>query len=300
MGQFIEVQNLKKHYGKVKALDGVSLGFEENEQYVIVGSSGSGKSTLLYTLGGLEKPKEGEIKVDGLDIHKLDDEELAKFRNQKVGFVFQFHFLLPSMTCLDNMLLPCKISGGSIKKTKEKVKELSEELGVSHCLKKYPFELSGGEQQRINIIRALSLEPKLLLCDEPTGNLDSENSEKVVRLLKKLAKQYNATLIMVTHDLEIASEFEKQIVMRDGINVEGERVVPSKVSEPANSLEKKLDQVESQTVSNKPSELPETPIIKAPKEKPIHRSTTEELIEETQKVIEESEMLLSKAPTDQE
>jgi len=214
---FIQVQNLKKNFGKVFALNGVSVNLEAGEQYAIQGSSGSGKSTLLYLLGGLDRPSEGTIEIDGRDLSKLNDEQTAKFRNSEVGFVFQFHFLLPSMNCLDNILLPAKIGGVSQTNLKNEVENLAERLKVSHCLKKYPFELSGGEQQRVNIIRALSLKPKILLCDEPTGNLDSENSMNVAQILKALALDFGSTLLVVTHDNIVAKEFDNQLFMKDGL-----------------------------------------------------------------------------------
>ncbi|MCO4792749.1 MAG: ABC transporter ATP-binding protein [Bacteriovoracaceae bacterium] len=211
-----QIENVKKSYGKVHALRGVNLELEENTQYVICGASGSGKSTLLYLLGGLDRPTEGKILVEGKDLSNYDDESLAKFRNLYVGFVFQFHFLLPSMNCINNILLPAQIGGSTVSDLKENVEELAEKLGVTHCLKKYPYELSGGEQQRVNIIRALSLRPKLLLCDEPTGNLDSENSLKVTNLLKGLSEEYDSTLVVVTHDDKVAAHFENKISMVDG------------------------------------------------------------------------------------
>lgn len=213
---FIEVKDVKKSYGSVHALNGVNLSLEQGQQYAIQGASGSGKSTLLYLLGGLDRPTEGEIKIEGRALHTLSDEALAQFRNRWVGFVFQFHFLLPSMNCLSNMLLPAKIGGLDVGPVEGRVLELAEVLGVTHCLKKYPFELSGGEQQRINIIRALSLKPRMLLCDEPTGNLDSENSQKVTHLLKDLAQEFGSTLIVVTHDPMVVSHFPHVVKMRDG------------------------------------------------------------------------------------
>jgi ABC-type lipoprotein export system ATPase subunit len=213
---FIEVKELKKSFGKVHALSGVDLNFELGKQYAIKGASGSGKSTLLYLLGGLDKASGGEISVGGKNLLNLDDESLAKYRNSYVGFIFQFHFLLPSMNCLDNILLPAKIGNKSTKEVKDTALELSKTLGVEHCLKKFPYELSGGEQQRINIIRALSLKPKLLLCDEPTGNLDSANSGLVTNLLKDLAQEFGATLIVVTHDDSVSKEFDTVIYMKDG------------------------------------------------------------------------------------
>lgn len=220
MSVIIRLRNVKKFYNKSRALNGVTLAMNEGEEYLIRGASGSGKSTLLYLLGGLDRPTEGEVVVNQKNLATLNDEELALYRNRYVGFVFQFHFLLPSMNCLDNLLLPARLAGFSSQETndvKERVLKLAENLQVTHCLQKFPFELSGGEQQRINIIRALSLKPKLLLCDEPTGNLDSENSQKVIQLLRTLAREFHATLVVVTHDPVIAESFNNQFLMKDGV-----------------------------------------------------------------------------------
>ncbi|MBG59584.1 MAG: lipoprotein-releasing system ATP-binding protein LolD [Halobacteriovoraceae bacterium] len=213
---FIECTNVQKNFGATKVLRGIDFSLEAREQVALVGASGSGKSTFLYLLGGLDTADEGVVKVNSKELSKLSDQGLANYRNNAVGFIFQFHFLLPSMNCLDNLLLPAKIGNHSIKKTKEHVLELVDRLGVSHCLKKYPYEISGGEQQRINIVRALSLKPSLLLCDEPTGNLDSKNSELVSSTLSELAKDYNSAMIVVTHDNNVASHFPRKIVIEDG------------------------------------------------------------------------------------
>lgn len=213
---FIKVENIYKSFGSTQVLNGISFEVNQGDQVALQGMSGSGKSTLLYILGGLDTATSGEIEIDNLKIENLSDEELAIFRNQSVGFVFQFHFLLPSMNCLDNMLLPAKIGGVKIKEVKNRILELAKRLGVDHCLKKFPFEISGGEQQRINIIRAISLKPKILLCDEPTGNLDSKNSQKVVDLLKEISAEHNATLIVVTHGAAVASQFSRKITIEDG------------------------------------------------------------------------------------
>lgn len=212
----IKVNQVTKNFGIVRALSGVSIDFQPKNHYVIQGASGSGKSTLLYLLGGLDRPSSGGISIGGSDLGLLNDEALAQYRNRFVGFVFQFHFLLPTMTCLDNILLPARIGGLESSKLKNKMTELAQHLEVVNCLKKYPFELSGGEQQRINIIRALSLKPKLLLCDEPTGNLDSHNGQRVTILLKNLATEFGSTLVVVTHDEKVASHFDHHVMMRDG------------------------------------------------------------------------------------
>lgn len=217
----VSVKNVVKKYGKMKALAGIDLELEKGKQYALQGASGSGKSTLLYIIGGLERSDEGEVVVSldnkKLNLNKMNDEQLAHYRNSTVGFVFQFHFLLPSMNCLQNILLPSKIGGRYSKEIESHAKELAKVLGVEHCLKKFPFQLSGGEQQRINIIRALSVKPRLLLCDEPTGNLDTENSEKVTALLKELASEFDATMILVTHDPQVASKISHSINIRDGL-----------------------------------------------------------------------------------
>ncbi len=212
----IQVIDLRKSYSEVEVLKGINLQLEDKSQSVILGSSGSGKSTLLYLVGGLETPTSGKISVGGKDYSKLSDGELSEFRNNQIGFVFQFHFLLSSLTCEQNILLPVKIAGRKQKPFIELTEMLAKYLGVTHCLKKYPYQISGGEQQRVNIIRALILKPKLLLCDEPTGNLDSKNSEKVIGLLKELASELGSTLVVVTHDLKIASQFPYKITIEDG------------------------------------------------------------------------------------
>lgn len=212
----IVLSNVEKSFGKTKVLRGINLQIQDKELVAIRGASGSGKSTLLYLLGGLDQPTSGKVLIDNKNLTSMSDEEMAHFRNANVGFVFQFHFLLPSMTCRDNILLPARIGGKDTSKVEKDTEELAKILGVTHCLTKFPYEISGGEQQRINIIRALSLRPKILLCDEPTGNLDSKNSEKVVTLLKNLAADFGATLLVVTHDDKVASFFPRKIVIEDG------------------------------------------------------------------------------------
>lgn len=216
MNPFIRVQRVEKEYGPTKVLRGVDLEIQAGERVAIRGASGSGKSTLLYLLGGLERPGKGSVDVGGKNLSQLNDEDLAAFRNSVVGFVFQFHFLLPSLSALGNILLPARIGGHDAKNVEARARVLAQRLGVAHCLDKWPHQLSGGEQQRINIVRALSLKPRLLLCDEPTGNLDSLNSGKVTELLCELALENKTTLIVVTHDDKVASAFERKIVIEDG------------------------------------------------------------------------------------
>jgi lipoprotein-releasing system ATP-binding protein len=213
---FINLEQVEKNFGTTRVLRGINLKIDDRELVAIRGASGSGKSTLLYLLGGLDKPSSGKMIVNQQDLIKLSDEELACFRNSQIGFVFQFHFLLPSMNCLENILLPARIGQHDIEEVRKRILELGDILGVKNCFSKYPYEISGGEQQRINLIRALSLKPKILLCDEPTGNLDSKNSEKVIGLLKNLASEFKSTLLVVTHDDKIASYLPRKIVIEDG------------------------------------------------------------------------------------
>ncbi len=213
----VELRDVKRHFGMVKALNGVTLELLQGEQYVIQGASGSGKSSLLYLIGGLDTPTSGDVVVSDKNLAMMSDDELAAFRNRYVGFVFQFHFLLPSMTAKANILLPAKIAGIKEDSLHDELMRLALFLDVVHCLNKFPYELSGGEQQRINLLRAILLRPKLLLCDEPTGDLDSVNGQKVVELLLELSKEFGTTLVMVTHDNNLALKFEKRIFMKDGL-----------------------------------------------------------------------------------
>ena len=212
----IEVRDLMKSYGDVQVLRGIHFSLSQGEQCVIKGASGSGKSTFLYLLGGLEMIERGSITVGDLMLHECDDEHLARYRNTYIGFIFQYHFLLSSLKAIDNIYLPARIGTGLTGEIKNRVASMADFLGVGHCLEKYPYELSGGEQQRVNIIRACSLTPRILLCDEPTGNLDSENTQKVVGLLKDISCSFNISLILVTHDSKVAGQFSKILTMDDG------------------------------------------------------------------------------------
>ena len=214
----IIVSDLTKSFSRTKVLKGVNLKIEKGGQYVIKGSSGSGKSTLLYLLGGLDRPDSGMISVNGENINNFSDDDLALYRNEKIGFVFQFHFLLSSMNCLENVLLPASLSKKtSVKNVRPFIENVAEALGVRDCLSKMPYELSGGQQQRINLIRAVSLKPDYLLCDEPTGSLDSVNTEIVCDFLFKLSRELNITLLTVTHDANVASRFSHHFEMKDGV-----------------------------------------------------------------------------------
>lgn len=220
METLLKASNVKKKYGEYEALRGVDFSILQAEQVAIQGASGSGKSTLLYLLGGLDIPSFGDIYWKSKKLSDFADSDLARYRNEQIGFVFQFHFLLSSISCLQNILLPGRIGGANVQEVEERIRPLAKYLGVEQCLPKFPHQISGGEQQRINILRAISLHPSILLCDEPTGNLDSKNSGKVIELLRELSLKFKASLIVVTHDNSIASQFSKKHFMSDGKIIE--------------------------------------------------------------------------------
>ncbi|WP_250675898.1 ABC transporter ATP-binding protein [Paraclostridium ghonii] len=213
-----ETINLGKIYGKketaVHALDDANLKINKGEFVAIVGPSGSGKSTFLHLVGGLERPSNGTIKVDGKDICCLSDKELAKYRRQKVGFVFQQYNLIPVLNVAENIELPVKLDNRNV--DKDYINELMELLGISDRKNHLPSQLSGGQQQRVAIARALSAKPSIILADEPTGNLDTKTTEEVINLLKTSIKKYNQTLIMITHNENIAKKADRVISIVDG------------------------------------------------------------------------------------
>lgn len=212
----IKIVNLSKSYHNIQVIKSLNLEIESGVQLSLQGSSGSGKSTFLYLLGAIERQTSGSISVNNIVLEKLSDEQRASYRNLSVGFIFQFHFLLPSLTCLENILLPARIAKKDIHSVQQYITSLAQHVGMTDKLQKYPHELSGGEQQRINLLRALSLKPELVLADEATGNLDSKNSEIVTNLLMELASELKSTLIMVTHEEKIAKRFTHQLKIEDG------------------------------------------------------------------------------------
>lgn len=222
--EVVRVENLNKFYGKgntrVEALKDVNLKINQGEFVAIVGPSGSGKSTLLHLLGGVDKPTKGTVFIEGSDIYGLSEKELAVFRRRKVGFIFQFYNLVPVLTVEENIILPLLLD----KKTKNQkhIEDLIDTLGLKDRLDHLPNQLSGGEQQRTSIGRALVYNSSIVLADEPTGNLDSKNSKEIIDLLKIFVKKYNQTLILVTHDLNIANQADRVITMEDGQLVKGE------------------------------------------------------------------------------
>ncbi|OPZ22347.1 MAG: Lipoprotein-releasing system ATP-binding protein LolD [Firmicutes bacterium ADurb.BinA205] len=216
--EILRVENLCKIYGKgeneVRALDGVSLSVELGEFVAIIGPSGSGKSTLLHILGGVDKPTSGKVFMNGKDVYSQSEEELAVFRRRQVGLIYQFYNLIPVLNVTENMTLPVLMDGREI--NTDRLKELIDTLGLNGREEHLPNQLSGGQQQRVSIGRALMNAPAVVLADEPTGNLDSKNSQEIVDLLKLSNKKYNQTLIMITHDENIALQADRIIAISDG------------------------------------------------------------------------------------
>ena len=214
----LKAENLCKTYGSgdaaVKALDDVSLEIRKGEFTAIIGQSGSGKSTLLHMLGAMDMPDSGTLTVDGQNVFSLNDDNLAAYRRQKVGFVFQFFNLLPVMTAKENILIPLSLDGR--KADEEYLAELAETMGISDRLNHYPHQLSGGQQQRVAIARAMIAKPSVILADEPTGNLDSASGKEILSLLKTTIKKYGQTLILITHDSSVAKEADRIITIADG------------------------------------------------------------------------------------
>ena len=216
--EILRVENLCKIYGKgeneVRALDGVSLSVELGEFVAIIGPSGSGKSTLLHILGGVDKPTSGKVFMNGKDVYTQNDEELAVFRRRQVGLIYQFYNLIPVLSVTENITLPVLMDGREI--NEDRLRELIDTLGLKGREEHLPNQLSGGQQQRVSIGRALMNAPAVVLADEPTGNLDSKNSQEIVELLKLSNKKYNQTLIMITHDENIALQADRVIAISDG------------------------------------------------------------------------------------
>lgn len=216
--KILDVKNLSKTYGKgdvmVKALDDVSFSVEQGEFVAIIGPSGSGKSTLLHILGGVDTPTSGSVMINDTDISTLDETALAVFRRRQIGLIYQFYNLIPILTVEENLTLPLLLDGR--KPDKQQIQDLVERLGLSHRLEHLPNQLSGGQQQRVSIGRALVNNPALMLADEPTGNLDSENSKEIISLLRHFNREYKQTVIIITHDEKIALSADRIIAIEDG------------------------------------------------------------------------------------
>lgn len=221
--EILRTENLKKYYDQnmvcVKALDGVSLSVEQGEFVAIVGTSGSGKSTLLHMLGGLDRPTSGTVLVDGKRIFDLEDGELTIFRRRKIGFVFQAYNLVPVLNVYENIVLPIQLDGGGV--DTDFVEQIIDILGLSGKINSLPNQLSGGQQQRVAIARALATKPSIILADEPTGNLDSKTSQDVLGLLKVTGQKFKQTIVMITHNEEIAQMADRIIRIEDGRIISG-------------------------------------------------------------------------------
>ena len=220
MQAIIEASGIEKSFGKLKVLKGVDLSVAESEVLSIMGASGAGKSTLLQILGTLSTPDSGSLAIAGIDVLSLDSRLLAVFRNTKVGFVFQFHHLLPEFTAMENIMIPALIAGKSMKTAKAEAASLLEELGLSDRSGHKPSELSGGEQQRVAIARALVNRPAVVFADEPSGNLDSITKKELHSLFFRLRDTHGQTFVIVTHDPDLASMCDRSLYMQDGLFVE--------------------------------------------------------------------------------
>ena len=213
----IEAKNIEKSFGTLKVLKGIDFIAEKSEVVSIMGASGAGKSTLLQILGTLSTPDSGSLEINGVDVLRLNEKQLSAFRNKEIGFVFQFHHLLPEFTSLENVMIPAFIAGRSEKDAKIDALELLDNLGLSERINHKPSELSGGEQQRVAIARALINRPSILFADEPSGNLDSITKNEIHKLFFSLRNKYGQTIIIVTHDPELASMCDRSLFIRDGL-----------------------------------------------------------------------------------
>lgn len=213
----IEAKNIEKSFGTLKVLKGIDFIAEKSEVVSIMGASGAGKSTLLQILGTLSTPDSGSLEINGVDVLRLNEKQLSAFRNKEIGFVFQFHHLLPEFTSLENVMIPAFIAGRFEKDAKVDALELLDNLGLSERINHKPSELSGGEQQRVAIARALINKPSILFADEPSGNLDSITKDEIHKLFFSLRNKYEQTIIIVTHDPELASMCDRSLFIRDGL-----------------------------------------------------------------------------------
>lgn len=212
----IDIKGIKKSFGSLEVLKGIDLHIDKGEVVCIVGPSGAGKTTLLQIIGTLDRPDTGTITIDGIDVSKLSSKKLSDFRNQHIGFVFQFHQLLPEFTAIENIMIPAYIAGASHREAKQRAQELLDFMGLSDRASHKPNELSGGEKQRVAVARALINHPAVILADEPSGSLDSKNKEELHQLFFDLRDKFGQTFVIVTHDEQLASITDRTIHMRDG------------------------------------------------------------------------------------
>ncbi|MDH4468392.1 MAG: ABC transporter ATP-binding protein [Bacteriovoracaceae bacterium] len=236
----IELKNIVKTYEKsqtesLEVLKGISLKIPHGQFTSLMGPSGSGKSTLLQVMGALDVPTNGEVIVNGSPIHKMDDQSLTLFRRRHLGFIFQFFNLLPTLTAQENVALPALLDGKSFHELKNKVKDLLSQLGLGDRLNHFPHQLSGGEMQRVAIARSLINQPLVILADEPTGNLDSKTGNEVLAMFRKLTKENNVTVVMVTHDLNAANVGDKILRLRDGL-IDAETLASSSLTTPNKNI----------------------------------------------------------------
>ncbi|MCQ9120700.1 lipoprotein-releasing ABC transporter ATP-binding protein LolD [Rodentibacter pneumotropicus] len=226
MNQYLlECKNINKFYqegdNQTQVLKGVSFAMQSNELVAIVGTSGSGKSTLLHTLGGLDQPSSGEVFIKGQSLQKVSESELAKLRNQNLGFVYQFHHLMADFSALENVMMPMLIGRQNKTEAKDRAEKMLNAVGLSHRISHRPSALSGGERQRVAIARALVNHPALVLADEPTGNLDHKTTESIFELIQTLNQEQNIAFLLVTHDMGLAEKLSRRLTMQDGVLREG-------------------------------------------------------------------------------